>query len=267
MTATPIPRTLALTLYGDLDLSLIDELPPGRQIVQTRLVPPEKRNACYEFIKDEAKKGRQVFIVTPLIDPSESLSTLKSASEEFRKLSKEVFPDLKLGLLHGRLKSKEKDQVLVNFRDRKFDILVTTPVVEVGIDVPNATIMLIEGAERFGLAQLHQLRGRVGRGSEKSWCFLFTEDLSPETNQRLKALETHHQGAKLAEIDLATRGPGELYGLRQSGIPDLRIAHLDDSELIATTRRSAESLIKAGRLPPYLQKRIDKLNQVSVSPD
>lgn len=246
MTATPIPRTLALTIYGDLDISTIDELPPGRQIVQTRYVPPEKRNPSYEFIRTEVGKGRQVFIVTPLIDPSESLNTLKSAKEEFRKLSEEVFPDLKLGLLHGRLKSKEKDQVLLDFRDRKFDILVTTPVVEVGIDIPNATIMMIEGAERFGLAQLHQLRGRVGRGSEKSWCFLFTEDDSEPTVKRLLALQNNHQGAKLAEIDLQTRGPGELYGLRQSGLPDFRIARLDDSELITQTRLAAQSLIKKG---------------------
>jgi ATP-dependent DNA helicase RecG len=268
MTATPIPRTLALTLYGDLDISIIDELPPGRQPAQTRIVPKEKRSSAYQFLREEAQKGRQIFIVTPLIDPSESLSTLKSANQEFRKLSEEVFPDLHLGLLHGRLKSKEKDQVLLGFRDHKFDILVTTPVVEVGIDIPNATIMLIEGAEHFGLAQLHQLRGRVGRGQEKSWCFLFTDDASPATIERLLALQTHHRGSKLAEIDLQTRGPGEIYGLRQSGIPDLRIARLDDSELIASTHQAADFYLKNNfPTPEPLQKRLDQLNTTAISQD
>lgn len=268
MTATPIPRTLALTLYGDLDISVINELPVGRQIVQTRFVPPEKRNPAYQFIREEVQKGRQVFIVTPLIDPSESLSTLKSAKEEYRKLSEEVFPDLRLGLLHGRLKSKEKDQVLVDFRDKKFDILVTTPVVEVGIDIPNATIMMIEGAERFGLAQLHQLRGRVGRGKEKSWCFLFTEDESPQTISRLLALQNNHEGAKLAEIDLQTRGPGEIYGLRQSGLPDFRIAKLDDSDLISSTRQAADRYLKNKHpLPRSLKDRVEQLNTVASAPD
>jgi ATP-dependent DNA helicase RecG len=268
MTATPIPRTLALTMYGDLDLSVIEELPEGRQTVQTRFVPSEKRNSSYQFIREEAQKGRQIFVVTPLIDPSESLSTLKSAKEEFRKLSEEVFPDLKLGLLHGRLKSKEKDQALLDFRDRKFNILVTTPVVEVGIDIPNATIMMIEGSERFGLAQLHQLRGRVGRGKEKSWCFLFTEDSSPETVKRLLALQNYHQGAKLAEIDLKARGPGEIYGLRQSGLPDFRIARLDDTELISSTRQAAENYLKEDRpLSISLKQKVEQLNTPSISPD
>jgi ATP-dependent DNA helicase RecG len=268
MTATPIPRTLALTLYGDLDLSVINEMPSGRQIVKTRLVPPAKRNSAYQFLKDKVGEGRQVFIVTPLIEPSENLTTLKSAKEEFTKLSQEVFPDLRLGLLHGRLKSKEKDEVLTKFRDHQLDILVSTPVVEVGIDIPNATIMMIEGSERFGLAQLHQLRGRVGRSHHESWCFLFSEDPSSETNHRLKSLETHHSGPELAEIDMKLRGPGEIYGLRQSGIPDLKVASLSDTVLIETTSQAAEDYLKEVKsLPESLLTRLQPLLETKIASD
>jgi ATP-dependent DNA helicase RecG len=268
MTATPIPRTLALTLYADLDLSVLDELPPGRQRVKTYLVPLEKRNKSYQFIRDKVQAGQQVFIVTPLIEPSENLASVKSAKEEYRKLQEEVFPDLKLGLLHGRLKSSEKETIIQDFRDKKYQILVTTPVVEVGIDIPNASIMVIEGAERFGLAALHQLRGRVGRSSLQSWCLLFTEDAREETRARLRYLETHFQGAELAELDLKTRGPGEIYGLRQSGLPDLRVASLLDTDLTSETRQAAEEyLATKPHLPAPLTSKLEPLLTGEVAPD
>ncbi len=268
MTATPIPRTLALSLYGDLDLSTLDELPPGRQIVKTYLTPPAKRDKAYDFIRSRVKLSQQVFIVTPLIEPSESLSTLRSATQEFERLKTEVFPELRLGLLHGRLTTKNKQLVLDQFRDKKLDILVTTPVVEVGIDIPNATVMVIEGSDHFGLAQLHQLRGRVGRGVEESWCLLFSDSLEEGVNKRLQAMETQHLGAKLAELDLALRGPGELYGIRQSGIPELKIAKLTDTALITETRRAAEDyLASQPRLPSGLTQRLEKLLETPTSPD
>lgn len=243
MSATPIPRTLALTLYGDLDISIMDESPPGRVIVKTYLTPKEKRSQAYAFIKERIGHGRQAFIITPLIDPSETLLSLKSAKTEWTRLKEEVWPDLKIGLLHGQLKPREKQSVLNDFRAGKYQILVSTPVVEVGIDIPNATVMVIEGAERFGLAQLHQLRGRIGRGEVESWCLLFTEDEQPETLERLSALQKYHSGPKLAELDLKLRGPGEVYGLRQSGIPDLKIADLTDTALLRKTKYAAEQYL------------------------
>jgi ATP-dependent DNA helicase RecG len=235
MTATPIPRTVALTLYGDLDLSVIDELPLGRKEIKTHFVPKKKREDAYKFIADHVQKGEQVYIITPLIEESETLASVKAAKVEFERLKKEVFPKLNLGLLHGKLKSKEKEQVINDFKDHKTDILISTSVVEVGVDVANATIMVIEGAERFGLAQLHQLRGRVGRGSEQSFTFLFTEQELPAIVNRLKNLERIHDGLKLAELDLKIRGAGELFGLKQSGYWDLKIATLSDLELIEST--------------------------------
>lgn len=268
MTATPIPRTLALTLYGDLDLSILDELPPGRKRVKTYLTPPEKRSKAYEFLREKVAAGQQAFIITPLIEPSETLTTLKSVKEEHRRLSEEVFPDLRLGLLHGRLKPREKERVLQDFRNRKIDILVSTPVVEVGIDIPNASVMVVEGSERFGLAQLHQLRGRVGRGEAESWCLLFSDALDGETEARLKALETHFLGEELAELDLRLRGPGEMYGLRQSGLPDLKIASLSDTALINETRRAAQQYLDGRpKIPPGLVERLDSLLTFKAAPD
>jgi len=244
MTATPIPRTIALTLFGDLDLSVIDEMPEGRLRVKTWVVPKEKRTKAYGWIKERIKDTpEQAFIVCPLIEESETLSTVRAATREFETLSKVVFPDLRLGLLHGRIKSKEKEKVLSKFKAGELDILVATPVVEVGIDVPNATIMVIEAADRFGLAQLHQLRGRVGRSNRQSYCFLFTENETPLVVERLKALEKTNIGMELSEIDLKLRGPGEIYGTRQHGLPDLRMASFSNLDLIQKTRRQAEALL------------------------
>ncbi|MEE9199412.1 MAG: ATP-dependent DNA helicase RecG [Dehalococcoidia bacterium] len=243
MTATPIPRTLALTLYGDLEISVIDELPPGRQEIATKWVSPQKRGKAYEFLRKQVQAGRQAFIICPLIEESEAIQT-RAATQEYRRLSREVFPDLKVGLLHGRLPSGEKDNVMERFRGGELDILVSTPVVEVGIDIPNATVMMVEGAERFGLSQLHQFRGRVGRGGEKSYCLLLTESPSREVRERLALMESTNDGFKLAEEDLRLRGPGEFFGTRQSGLPDLRMARLSDTALLELARREAEELFR-----------------------
>ncbi len=253
MTATPIPRSLALTLYGDLDLSIIDELPPGRMKILTKWVVPEKRQAAYQFLRQEIEKGRQAFIICPLIEESESIET-KAAVEEYQRLSQQVFPDLRVGLLHGRMSADKKDETMRAFRDHSMDILVSTAVVEVGIDVPNATVMLVEGADRFGLSQLHQFRGRVGRGTEKSYCLLMAEDPSEEGRERLALIEHTHDGFKLAEEDLRLRGPGEFFGTRQSGLPDLRMAKISDLALLEKARREAQQLFKRDpklELPQY----------------
>lgn len=267
MTATPIPRTVALTLYGDLDLSYLDEMPKGRKIVKTWLVPPHKREGAYEWIKKQIAKGDQVFIICPFIEESESMQTVKAATSEFNRLRKDVFSNLTLGLLHGKLKSKEKDKVLQEFRNGKIDILVATPVVEVGIDIPNATIILIEAAERFGLAQLHQLRGRVGRGEKQSYCLLFTESKSQYSLKRLKAMETMYVGAELAELDLKLRGAGELYGTKQHGAQELKIASFSDFKLIETTRREAEKIFPNLANYPFLLKKLEQSTIKQVSPD
>ncbi len=243
MTATPIPRTLALTLYGDLDLSIIDELPPGRQEIKTRWVRPEYRSRAYHFIRRQVAAGRQAFIICPLIEASESIEA-KAAVVEYERLSKEIFPDLRLGLLHGRMSASEKEKTMHDFQDGKLDILVSTPVVEVGIDVPNATVMLVEAADRFGLSQLHQFRGRVGRGEKQSYCLLLAENPSPEGMERLKAIEEIQDGFTLAEKDLELRGPGEFFGTRQSGIPDLRMARLSDTPLLELARKEAIALFQ-----------------------
>ena len=248
MTATPIPRTVALTLYGDLDLSIIDELPKGRPKISTHLVPEKKRKDSYNFIRTHVRDGEQVYVITPLIELSETLISAKAAKVEFEKLKK-IFPDLKLGLLHGRLKSKEKEQVINAFRNGETDILVSTSVVEVGMDIPNATIMVIEGAERFGLAQLHQLRGRIGRGTKQSFCLLYTSDV--KSISRLKHLEKTYDGLKLAELDLKIRGSGEIFGTRQSGRFELKIASFSNLTLIEKTRTSAQKILS---LDPELDK-------------
>ncbi len=258
MTATPIPRTVALTLYGDLDLSVIDEMPPGKVRVKTWVVPPRKREAGYDWIRKQVEEKKvQAFIICPLIEESEkeSMKDIKAATAEYERL-KEVFPSLKLGLLHGRLKSKEKEKVIEEFRNDALDVLVSTSVVEVGIDIPKATIMMIEGADRFGLAQLHQLRGRVGRRNLPSYCFLFTESHSPKIHKRLGYLEKTNIGMKLAEYDLRLRGPGELLGTKQHGFPDLRAASFTDETLIRKTRKAAEAAIDNLNRLPGLKKKL-----------
>ncbi len=268
MTATPIPRTVALTLYGDLELSLLDEMPRGRQKIKTWLVPQEKREAGYKWISDKVlKENDQVFIVCPFIEESESMQTVRAATKEFEILKKDIFPNYKLGLLHGKMKAKEKDTVLEEFRKGDINILVATPVVEVGIDIPNATIILIEASERFGLSQLHQLRGRVGRGDKASYCLLFTESKAPQTTARLKALEITHNGAELAELDLKLRGAGELYGTLQHGRRWLKIASFSDLNLIQSTRHEAEKIFPDLSNYPLLLEKVQELNIKQASPD
>jgi ATP-dependent DNA helicase RecG len=241
MTATPIPRTLALTLYGDLDLSVIDELPPGRQAVKTRWLKPEQRRSAYAFLEKQVNEGRQAFIICPLVEESEAIQA-KAAVAEYERLSSEIFPKLKLGLIHGRMSAAEKDKVMHQFRSGELQVLVSTPVVEVGIDVPNATVMLVESADRFGLSQLHQFRGRVGRGEHQSYCMLLAEEPSEIGQQRLDIIERVQDGFELAEEDLKLRGPGEFFGTRQSGLPDLRMAKISDVALLELARSEAIKL-------------------------
>lgn len=244
MTATPIPRTLALALYGDLDLSVLDEMPQGRQKISTFVVPNFKRPNAYKYIEKEILAGRQAFILTPFVEPSETMTTVRAAKDEYEKLKDKFDKKVKLGLLHGRLKSKEKEEIIGKFKKNLINILVATPVVEVGIDIPNATIMLIESAERFGLAQLHQLRGRVGRGEHKSYCFLFTDSKAQNSLRRLKSMEKVAIGFELAEIDLKMRGPGEVFGLKQSGFVNLKIADITDQTAVASAQKEAKSLLE-----------------------
>ncbi|MBI3443686.1 ATP-dependent DNA helicase RecG [Candidatus Woesebacteria bacterium] len=242
MTATPIPRTIALTLYGDLDLSTLTEMPKNRIPVKTWVVPTQKRESGYKWIGEQIEKEKiQVFVVCPLIEESEkdTMKQVKAATKEIENLKK-YFPERRLGLLHGKIKSKEKEEILNKFREGKIDILVTTPVVEVGIDVPNANIMIIEAADRFGLASLHQLRGRVGRGGKESYCLLFAE----KSLSRLAAMEKSMSGPQLAELDLKMRGPGEVFGVRQHGFPDLKIASWQDFELIKKTKKLADEIFE-----------------------
>ncbi len=241
MTATPIPRTLALTLYGDLDITIIDEMPPGRQPVITRWLRQSVRERAYRFIRSQATEGRQAFIICPLVEASDK-SEAKAATDEYKRLQKSIFPDLKLGLLHGRMKGEEKEEVMGAFYRGEIQVLVSTSVVEVGIDVPNATVMLVEGANRFGLAQLHQFRGRVGRGEHKSHCLLLADSTTPEAEERLATLEATNDGFVLAEKDLELRGPGEFFGTRQSGLPDLKLAGMSDVETLEQARAEAEKL-------------------------
>jgi ATP-dependent DNA helicase RecG len=250
MTATPIPRTLALTLYGDLDVSVIDQLPPGRQRIITRWRSGARRNEAYTVIAHQVAEGRQAFIICPLIEESETLA-VKAATVEYERLSREVFPNLRLGLVHGALKAAEKDQTMRRFRDHELDVLVATSVIEVGIDVPNATVMVIEDADRFGLSQLHQFRGRVGRGAHQSYCYVLSADASQTAQERLDIFQSTDDGFKLAEADLELRGPGEFFGVRQSGVPELRVANLSDTPLIDLSRTLAARLWTDD---PYLRK-------------
>lgn len=243
MTATPIPRSLALTVYGDLDISTIRELPMGRVPITTKIIENSGRNEAYRFITEKIKLGQQVFVVCPLIEESDVLGA-KSATTEFEKLHK-IFPNTKIGLLHGKLKSKEKEQIMNDFQNRQTSILVATAVIEVGVDVPNASIMVIEGAERFGLAQLHQFRGRVGRGSTASFCFMFPTTASAQVKHRLQSFINARDGFEIAELDLRLRGPGQIYGTTQSGFEtNLKIASLSDSELISQTKEVAKTIIQ-----------------------
>ncbi|MDH4067453.1 MAG: ATP-dependent DNA helicase RecG [Dehalococcoidia bacterium] len=243
MTATPIPRTMALTLYGDLDLSVIDELPPGRQVVKTKCLEAQDREKAYTFLHRQVSNGRQAFIICPLIEESEILEA-KAAKTEYERLSREVFPDLRLGLLHGQMPGPDKEKVMRHFRSGELDVLVSTSVVEVGIDVPRASVMIVEGAERFGLSQLHQFRGRVGRDKEQGYCLLIPEKLSPEARERLRLMERVHNGFTLAEKDLELRGPGEFFGTHQSGLPDLKLAKLTDLHSLELARREAMTLFQ-----------------------
>ncbi|HMR63873.1 MAG TPA: helicase-related protein, partial [Anaerolineae bacterium] len=261
MTATPIPRTLALTLYGDLDVSIIDEMPPGRQPIKTRWLMPRERERAYSFIKTQVEKGRQAFIICPLVEETDNTEA-KAAIEEHKRLQKEVFHKLKLGLLHGRLKSEEKEKVMRAFKNQEIHILVSTSVVEVGIDVPNATVMLIEGANRFGLAQLHQFRGRVGRGEHESYCLLLADKQTPEVEDRLRIVEQTNDGFELAESDLKLRGPGEFFGTRQSGLPDLKLVQLTDVKLLDLARTEAQQLFEQD---PGLEKPENRLLSRAVA--
>jgi ATP-dependent DNA helicase RecG len=242
MTATPIPRTLTMTIYGDLDATVLDELPPGRQEIRTRWIASADRDKAYKHMRREIAKGRQAFVICPLVEESEK-STLPSAVQMQERLQFEVFPDLRVGLIHGQMMPREKDEMMLAFRAGEYDILVATAVVEVGIDVPNATTILIEGAERFGLSQLHQFRGRVGRGLHQSFCILVSDQENEVTKQRLEAMEQHTDGFKLAEIDLELRGPGEFLGRRQSGTPDLKVAQFADTRLLHAARVEAQKIL------------------------
>ena len=239
LSATPIPRSLTLTLYGDLDISLIKQMPKGRKKVITKIVGNHERKECYEFMKTELKKGKQIFVICPLIDVSDKLQ-VKSVNEEYENLKNKIFTNFVVGFLHGKMKPKEKDEIMNKFKNGEINVLVSTSVIEVGVDIPNASIMVIEGAERFGLAQLHQFRGRVGRNDYQSYCFLFTTNISDQEKTRLKCLEKTNDGFKLAEYDLEIRGPGELYGVRQSGKLNLQLNSLFDVELIEQVKEDVD---------------------------
>lgn len=243
MTATPIPRTLALAFFGNLDISVLDEMPKNRKPIKTEIVTSRNREKMYDFIRQEIASGRQAFIIFPLVEESAVLTEVKAATEEHRRLSEKVFSQLKLALLHGKMKAAEKEEVMADFKNKKYDILVATSVVEVGIDVPNATVIIIEDADRFGLSQLHQFRGRVGRGEFQSYCFLLTEKSTEKTKSRLRALVNSSSGFVIAEEDLKLRGPGEFLGTRQSGLPDITMQHITDVKLIETAHEYAEQLI------------------------
>ncbi|MCD6549967.1 ATP-dependent DNA helicase RecG [bacterium] len=279
MTATPIPRTLALSIYGDLDLSLLDEMPKGRKKIITKVVSPANRQKAYDFVRKQIKKGGQAFVICPRIESQNqdlekitssrltkkkrailSWAEVKAVKEEYEKLSKEIFPDLKVGMLHGKMPSKEKERIMNDFKNKKIDILVSTSVVEVGVDVPDATVMIIEGAERFGLAQLHQFRGRVGRSKYQSFCFLFTDSPAKKTRQRLKALVESEDGFALSEKDLKIRGPGNLSGTRQWGIPDLAMSALTDIFLVEKTKKIAKEILERDpnlEKHPILRKKLE----------
>lgn len=275
MTATPIPRTLALTIFGNLDLSVLDEMPPGRKKIITKIVPAAKRGNAYEFIRNEIKNGRQAFVICPRIEKPDGkqyksvramqmFSEMKAVKEEYEKLSREIFPEFKIAMLHGKLKPKEKEEIMKQFKNGDMHILVSTSVVEVGVDIPNATMMLIEGGERFGLAQLHQFRGRVGRGEHQSHCFVFTDSNTQKTRERLRALETAKNGFELAEYDLQFRGAGELSGSRQWGMSDAGMEALKNIKMVEAAREEAAALVAedpALKNEPLLRERLLRISQ------
>jgi ATP-dependent DNA helicase RecG len=244
MSATPIPRSLALSLYGDLDLALLDEMPPGRQEIKTRWLATRERERGYAFVRGQLREGRQAYIIYPLVEASDKIDA-QSAVEEHKRLEAEVFGDFRVGLVHGRLRASEKEAVMRQFYDGELDVLVSTTVIEVGVDVPNSTIIMIENANRFGLAQLHQLRGRVGRGRHQSYCLLIADGENGGAEERLAALETTNDGFILAEKDLEIRGPGEFFGRRQSGLPELQLASLMDMEMLELAQNEARTLFAA----------------------
>ncbi len=275
MSATPIPRTLTMTIFGNLDLSLIDELPKGRKPIITKIVDPTNRNKAYQFIKEQIQSGRQTFVICPRIEESEHVGEIVTSKQkavwevravkvEYEKLSKEIFHDLKVSMLHGKMKTLEKTAVMKTFVEGKCDIVVSTSVVEVGVDVPNVTIMLIEGADRFGLAQLYQFRGRVGRGEHQSYCLLFTDSKTESTARRLESLIQAKNGFELAEMDLHLRGPGEFLGDTQTGMPDLTLKALQNPELLKTAEEKAKELLdKSPTLETYplLAKRLNQFRE------
>ncbi len=266
MSATPIPRTLAMTIYGDLDLSLIDELPKGRKKVITKIVKPQERKQTYQFIQKEVKMGKQVFVICPRIEKTENSpegTEVKAVKEEYEKLSREIFPKLRVGMLHGKMAKLEKEEAMRKFKAKKIDVLVSTSVVEVGLDIPNATVMMIEGADRFGLSQLHQFRGRVGRSDVQSYCFLFTET-SGDANQRLRALLQFDNGFELAERDLKLRGPGDFTGTKQWGIPDFAMEQLTNLTSVQEARNTAQEILEkdiALKQYPLLRARVQELRE------
>jgi len=243
MTATPIPRSLALTIYGDLDISVMDEMPAGRKPIQTHIVHPTERERIYTLIRSQVENGHQAFIIYPLVEQGDNDDSL-AAVEEQKRIQEEVFPGLRVGLLHGRMHPEQKELTMRKMRDHELDVIVSTSVVEVGVDIPNATVMVIEGANRFGLAQLHQFRGRVGRGTEKSYCILIPETSDAAENERLIAMESTNDGFVLAEKDLQQRGPGEFLGTRQSGYTTLRLANLTDVKLIEKAQMYAHQVLE-----------------------
>jgi ATP-dependent DNA helicase RecG len=244
MTATPIPRSLSLTVYGDVNVSELRDMPPGRQVVATRVVPPHRREEAYDFIREQVELGRQAFVICPLIEESDRLG-VRSATAEHERLSRDVFPDLRVELLHGRLASRDKEDRMARFARGEVDVLVATSVVEVGVDVPNATIMVIEAAERFGLAQLHQFRGRVGRGEHRSFCLLFQGSIDDEGSHRLDMVASTNSGFELAEADLRLRGRGDVAGLRQHGLPEMLAADLLDVAMQERAKTAAEQWLDA----------------------
>lgn len=259
MTATPIPRTLALTIYGDLDVSVIDEMPPGRRPIQTKHVKEDRVESVYSFLKQQIVAGRQAYVVYPVIEESEEM---KAAQQMYQHLAGKVFPDIRVGLLHGRLKTEEKEVVMDQFRRGEVKILVSTTVIEVGVDVPNATVMVIEQAERFGLAQLHQLRGRVGRGAEQSYCILVTDKLGDAGRERIRTMVDSSDGFYIAEMDLKLRGPGEFFGTRQSGLPTLRIGNIiRDQDVLEVARGEAQTFIANPPSAEELRGAVDYIRQ------
>ena len=259
MTATPIPRTLALTIYGDLDISVIDEMPPGRKPIQTKHVKEDRIESVYSFLKQQIMAGRQAYVVYPVIEEAEAM---KAAQQMYQHLSERVFPDIRVGLLHGRLKTEEKEAVMEQFRRGEVQILVSTTVIEVGVDVPNATVMLIEQAERFGLAQLHQLRGRVGRGAEQSYCILVTDKLGDAGRERIRTMVDSNDGFYIAEMDLKLRGPGEFFGTRQSGLPALHIGNIiRDQDVLEIARGEAQAFVANPPSPEDLRGAVNYIRQ------